>query len=526
MSRQMLKDETRLFDPNSYPFNMVSFSSVSGKRKMYRRTFLLGGLATAGTIGVQGDHSSRSPSPDGQSAANASNTPLPYGLFMRMSAQSFAGATNGARVPAWNDLVGSVEFTQTVSEKRPTVVADAFGIGRPGVRCESGQFMSASRSGMASDLADLIDGQKHTTYIVATGVSSNSIGCAFGASRGGNSYLWLANGSAVGRFDAGLTGHTVPFSGPGFVSFGGTSTTDTSGGSGHGLERVYARGGCFCSSTNPMPTTGSSDFGIGALADGRQYASLTIGEVLIFDRELGPIEMLQLERWICDQYGQPYPWSDSEFLIFLGDSQTSGVGAWTTVGTLPYALAVSERGRSLGQWSNLGIGGISWNDPGSARRQGGQMHERLTRDVYGAAAMLGLPPKYIVGEFPNSRFETSSQLLSYVSSYLIALKSESKASKTAFWTAIDFAKALGGLRREYTQYWDGARNRVAVIDAYIPIHQDPMIGVDGSCPDAPPYGEYFSDGLHLTGKADYPAVLSGYPYFANRMQRYLVDANF
>nr|ABU51105.1 unknown [uncultured bacterium Bio7] len=398
---------------------------VSREKEMHRRTFLLGGIATAGTTVVHGkDHPSPSPSPDGRSPANASNTPLPHGLFMRMSAQSFAGVTNGARVPAWSDLVGSVEFTQTVTEKRPSVVADAFGIGRLGVRCEGGQFMSTSRSGAASGLAGLIDSQEHTTYIVATGISRNSIGCAFGASTGGNSYFWLANGSAVGRFDAGLTEHTVPFSGPGFVSFGGTSTTDTSGGSGRGLERVYARGGCICSSTKPMPTTGSSDFSIGARGDGSQYASLTIGEVLIFDRELGPVEMLQLERWVCEQYGQPYPWSDSEFLIFLGDSQTSGVGAWTTVGTLPYALAVAERGRLLGQWSNLGIGGISWNDPGLGRLQGGQMHARLTKDVFGTAQMLGFAPKYVVGEFSNSRAESNSQLVGYALSYLRALKGD------------------------------------------------------------------------------------------------------
>nr|ABU51107.1 BpiB04 [uncultured bacterium Bio7] len=106
------------------------------------------------------------------------------------------------------------------------------------------------------------------------------------------------------------------------------------------------------------------------------------------------------------------------------------------------------------------------------------------------------------------------------------LKADSRDSKIAFWTAVDFAKARDGLRKQYSQYWDLDRDRAGVIDAYVPIHEDPMIGIDGACPDVPPYGEYFSDGLHLTGKAGYPAVRSGYPYFANRMQRYLASAAF
>ena len=50
-------------------------------------------------------------------------------------------------------------------------------------------------------------------------------------------------------------------------------------------------------------------------------------------------------------------------------------------------------------------------------------------------------------------------------------------------------------------------------DAYVPLHRDGRIGLEGACPAAAPYGAYFSDGIHLTD-AGYDVVAE---LFAPRM---------
>jgi hypothetical protein len=44
------------------------------------------------------------------------------------------------------------------------------------------------------------------------------------------------------------------------------------------------------------------------------------------------------------------------------------------------------------------------------------------------------------------------------------------------------------------------------MDAYVPIHLNANIGVDGASASS----TYFADGIHLTGLFNYPTVQSGY----------------
>lgn len=453
-------------------------------------------------------------------------TPLPAGLAAMWDAASLSSLADGAPVANWADAVKGIAFAQTIAGNRPTVVADALGGGRRGVRFDGRQFLTAARSGAAADLAALVDSQRHTTYIVATGIGGSGYGCAFGATAGGNSYFALADGSVLGRFDGGTTGQTVPFSGSGPVAFGFSSTTDTSGGSGAGLQRTYVNGGCVAATVFPVPKT-SADLGMGALASGALGFVGTILYVFVFDHELTPVEMIQLEKAWRDRAGLAYPWAGGEFLVMLGDSQTMGVGADANSATYPYQLA-QRRGLAPGQWSNLGIGGIAVDQP-SVPAAGPQMRGRLPKDVYGTGALLGFAPKYVVGEWYNMHGLAGATSAGYMAAYLQSLKTESPSSKVALWTSFTFAGDTAAApdvnRAAYDAYWNNASNRGRV-DAYVPIHADASLGLAGACPASAPYGALFSDGIHLTGKPGYPATQSGYPYFADKLQQALADARY
>lgn len=458
-------------------------------------------------------------------------TPYPSGMVMMLDPASLAGSlADGASVSTWTDSVGGVPFTQATASRKPTFVANAYN-GQPGVRFNSANttFLSASRAGAASALRTVIDSQIHFTYIVAIGIGAGGNSHVFGAAAPGTYGYWAyGDGGMLGRFSNLNT--LLPSTDTGLMAWGFSSYNANDGNSGSGRERVYINGGCVAQSGAPIMQTGA-DFAIGCDASGTFPFTGTILRAFVFNRELSPVEVLQLEKAWRDRAGAPYPWATGQYasgaqvevVIGYGDSQTANVSADEAQYGWMYQLAQARK-LKYGQWSNLGIGGIS-----TAR-----MQARFNTDFAGTGALLGRGPKVIVGEWANSQNDgtTGSQAAANKAALIASIKGDYAGSKVALWTSYTQAQettngAIDAQRQTYDAYWDSSSNR-GNVDAYYPVHTDAHLGVLGACPalGAGSYGPYFSDGLHLAGKAGYPGTISGQPYFAAQLQGVLTAAAF
>jgi hypothetical protein len=198
--------------------------------------------------------------------------------------------------------------------------------------------------------------------------------------------------------------------------------------------------------------------------------------------------------WACDKYGQPYPWAGlTSYHIFDGNSITAGSGVAAREHSYP-EVARRTLGLTYGQYDNLGNDSINMS----------QMVARASIDIDPVKAVVGKPIKLVVGEWYNQRTNTVPATVPINASraYLAARKAADPTIKIAFWTSTDESGSnFDAGRVSYNSSFDADQTN---IDGYIPVHNDPNIGVVGACPATAPWGTYFSDAVHLTGSASTP----------------------
>ncbi|MDX3884013.1 MAG: hypothetical protein QHC65_06300 [Sphingomonas sp.] len=424
--------------------------------------------------------------------------PAAGSLVAHWDSSDIGGLADGAAVSAWVDRIHGLEATQATSANRPTFRSAAMN-GRPCLQFSGSQWLSAVAAGSA--LKGAVDTRNYTVLIVHQNAAVRANGALFGCTAGGNGFHFLANGSVQGRFDSGSINLTVPIEDAGLATLGCASTTNQSNGSGSGLERIYVNGGCVASNVAPGPATAAStDFGIGAgRGSGTFPVQAQVGAILVWAATLRPDEMIQAERYVRHIYGLPAPWEGREaFVLFHGDSQTAGVGSELGAQGAYHYKVKQALGLKLGQYSQLGIGGINMVN----------MTARALFEVDPISAATGIPTALAVFEWFNQR--NNSSAISDTVAYLQARRSAG-IDRIAFGTSLDYIDTQGGLdnRAAFNAYFDVEANRAGLIDAYVPLHLDPNIGVEGACPAPPgPYTPNFSDGIHLRSAGnDYLAAM-------------------
>lgn len=398
-------------------------------------------------------------------------------LVTRFSADAITPQTDNTTLTSWTDSISSIVAGSTVGTgpKYRTNILN----GKPSVRTSGGGLSIATPGALKT----AVDSQQSTTFIVyqrTSGAATGGIDCLFGATTGGGSYFYTADGVNVGRYSILLPVATAVQNG--FSTLGGTCDTTVPGsGATPGYETIGINGGIVYSQNLAPPTSGGNTFTIGTNNANNFPSSADIFEILVWNRALTPTEYMQAQKWACDKYAQPYPWAgQSKFLVFFGDSITQALGASTPANRYPNVAAASLS-RPFGTWHNLGIGGLTLP----------QMGTMAATYITPMAALIGSTKLAVVAhEWANSR---SAGDTSQGATYLAAIKSV--ANTLNVWGTSTSASGYdpSADRAAYNFAWDSLTPKTNV-DAYWPIHTDTHIGVDSSYATFDAGG----DGLHPT----------------------------
>lgn len=420
---------------------------------------------------------------------SAPTLPQAANKVFHLSADSLA-LGNGATVTTgvWADSVNGVTNT-TVGT--PTFQTNAYGI-KPSVRFDgSTSYMTLGRP---TALTAALDAKYCTVVVVAKVLSMASIGMMFGASAGGDSWLMqgcVGSTRTYGRYDSNQIYDAPSTDSTSLFVTAHTIDNTYTMGSSNTLQRSYLQGGCVASVIAPaasVPDTGGNNFSIGATSAGALKCNADIFEILVWNTVLTPMEMKQVQAWVCDKYGQATPWSTATSVyVFDGDSITAGVGGSGCVNTYPYKSAQSLS-LAYGQWDNLGVGGMVSNN----------MVTKMTAEGWlGLPAYTGKPLRVAAFEYYNVRGGPAVTIQGYMNTYCTAVRANGN-TKLVLGTATSHSADTTGtpdtVKSAYCAYYD--TNNASYSDAYVPIHTScTNIGPVNSTAAHP---TYFSDGVHLT----------------------------
>lgn len=426
----------------------------------------------------------------GAGADDSASLPQSANIVFNLQADSLALA-DGATVNTWTDSsANALAFTGTA-----TYHTNQLG-GKPCVRFSgaAGRYMTATRAGTALNTA--LSSQICTTLIVGKSGGSNSAGCMFGSTAGGNSYFAVIDGaqasSAIGRYNGGVTGLVAPAVNAAnmFVS-AITSTKPYTAGSGTGLEQIYLNGSCVTSSVTESPLPNQTTFSVGGTSAGALRANFDCFRIVVWDRRLTPTELFQATNYFYEEYGQTKPWAAvSDIVVYDGDSITAGIGAGGTAGSYPYKSA-QTLGLAYGQWSMVAVGGITV----------GNMQAKLA-EWSGIGALLGKGLKVAAFEYYNQRAQSAATIEAADNAYCAAVRAIPD-TKLAWGTSTSHSTDPDATRVAVNTYYD--INFASVCDAYVALHNSAAIGNTSAY--ATNSATYWSDIVHLNG-AGY-TVLAG-----------------
>lgn len=352
----------------------------------------------------------------------------------------------------------------------------------------------------AGILATTIDSQVYTILIAAKTITSSGTDpdsiFAAAVAGGGINFQYYSNGVTSGRFDNGQD-HSATYAGTSFFSLGsieggGLPTFNT--------DQWMLNGTSYFSTGNNVPTTNGHPFSLGGLSDNTNDWNGDIFEVLVWNVALTPAQYMQAEKWLCDKYGQPYPWAGmAKFPVFWGDSFTAGVGATGTAqgsiaANTPAYLTAQSLGLTYGQYQALGIGGISTT----------QMTAMTPTYINPIAAQFGGKIGVITWEWANDETATTTDGAAFLAALKAGTNVQTVFGTSSSSTNYDPSTNRATFDSAWDAIWAGAKTN---IDSYMPIHTDAHIGVNGS------YATYSTptggDGLHLTN-ATYPYLAAIY----------------
>jgi hypothetical protein len=368
-------------------------------------------------------------------AGGGSSPALPQlaNLRAQWSADSITGFTDNQDITAnWVDSVGG--YSLAPSATRPKFRTNAIGT-KPGV-----QFLGTGWfSGLCAGLKTQVDTRIYSVYIFASNIALRSNAVMFGNGAGGNAFAFFGNGTNVGRGIASsdirgpYTDTVTPIS----CGYTTTSAKPYAGASAAGLETQFLNGLPIVNQVSNGPATSSASgaFAIGATSDlGTFPFQGYIYEVLVWDKRLTPAEMVQVETWCRAKYGLSVPWAGAARLFhFPGDSHTVGIGGTVNVNnSFPY-LNAQSLGLPYGQWSNLGIGGMTLYG------MSGADGSAYFTDLAAMVTATGKPARFVTSEYYNEvAAGRVSQAYGDFTTYVGLLKSTFPDCKIAWWEPFSY----------------------------------------------------------------------------------------
>ena len=417
-------------------------------------------------------------------------TALPSsGLVARWSVDAITPVSDGTAISSWTDSVGGLSAVQATGGKQPLYKTNRLN-GKPSLLFSGAQLMTA---GTPSAIVTPMTNQVITIMVVFKGISATTYGTLYSASSGlTGSWLLYADATRVGRYNGSVLSTAPLHSGSAFTSIAFTMEDTTAFSSSARQERLYINGGCV-GSAQSVPDGQNDSIGFGGRAsDGLLNLNGEVFDYIFWNRALTPAEVATAHAWACEKYGQAKPWAaGSKFYAFHGDSETQGTKTNAPEDTYPYKTAASL-GLTYGQWTNLGVGGITIAN----------MTAKATTQVDPLAAATGKTLVVPCFEYYNSAAAhptPANQMITYLQARRAA------GCKIVFGTSMDSFLLNETDRAAYNSFW--ASNYATYADSYAAIHTNANIGVDGACGASQP-STYFTDTIGHPTAAGY-TILAG-----------------
>lgn len=418
--------------------------------------------------------------------SSAPTIPLQANLVTHFDAAT-TGFANGQTVTSWVDTVNSIAASGTVGT-RPTLLTNQIN-GLPMVQCGGAGGLSIPTPGA---LKTAIDSGVYTVFIVFRTTGSASNGNLFSATAGGGSFSYIADGTNLEWGNA--ASQAVSYAGQTSFSTMGSTAFNTAVSSTGTFQSFYANGGAVSSTVVAAPVTGGNTITICSNAGNNFPANAQIGDILVYNAFLTLPQFMQLHAWSAAKYGQTTPWAALTAInVIFGDSINQGVNA-SNFAHQPAYLAAQTLGLSLGQWSNIAVGGITvanmdvlaptWVDP--------------------LPAQLGKKINLVGFEWfnENNTNPTLPQPFNHSQTYLANRKLKTNL-RTVWGTSTGYNGDPSTNRNSYNTAFDGAST--TNIDSYMSIHTDAQIGTSAAFANHP---ANWSDGVHLSD--------TGYPFLATQ----------
>ncbi|WP_375427118.1 hypothetical protein [uncultured Sphingomonas sp.] len=419
----------------------------------------------------------------GPPGATVVGLPATAFIVARWSADTIPAQADDTPLTTWTDSVRGIAAVQATAAARPGYRTGGAG-GKPFVLFDGDQLLDA---GADNAVAAACRSGSSTVLVVCRNVRPTGFGFLFTATPS-TGYNLFHNGSEAGFFGQGL--QRAPYSGMGL-----TTLCYSAGAPDASLGRAYINGTCLRAEGKVNGAPGDRVAIGGSPALGFVGAKAEIYEVIVWDRALTAAEVMQAERSLRDKYGAAYSWAGGAFRVFHGDSLTNGTDSTGALRSYPARVAALN-GWPIGSWTNLGHGGQS---------MAGLQVEALV-DIDPMVPLLGSTPLHLAAwEWFNQRGASDPQdaTIGYFRARRAAGVSRLVlATSTDATDGVENADMLAK-RAAYDAFFDAEWRTYA--DAYVPLHADGRIGLEGACPATAPYGPYFSDGIHLTD-AGYDAI--------------------
>lgn len=488
--------------------------------KVSRRAFLGGIAALGATIA-----SAQNITPLVQRFTSHARTALPLksNLIARWSTSDIPAQADNTGLASWTDSISGFVVSQATAGLRPLYRTNRIN-GKPTVQSTGTQSLWMAHA--VNALFNAFENTNTVGYTIMAVYKLNGVttyGVIAGCSNGSQGPILGANGVRAGYGNLNNTNAiAVPYTTTGQFMTTGMTSSPLNREISTGCARGFARGTCFMTVSGPIASaTGAYGFGIFSRDDtGVLMPNLELSELLVWNTNFSPADALQFEAWACEQHGQPYPWASlptGYFPVLDGDSILAGYGSDSPAYAPGYLMAQSL-GLGLGQWTNAAVPGIA--PP--------QMITNAPAGVDRIPALVKQQCKMFTWEYRNQKGSSLTVQTTDQRNYLSGRKAVGYkiafASSTTY--ASDTAASPDANRVAYNAFWDVPANRVGYMDTYVPFHDvgfssnASLIGIAGASSAAPP-DTYFVDVIgHLTGKANFPTVQSGYPV----LTQYIVNA--
>lgn len=415
----------------------------------------------------------------GGGAAPATALPQLGSIVFKLSADSLV-LSDGVAVSSWTDSVNGVSVTQGTGANQPIFKTNQYG-GKPSVRFDG--INDILNIGRPAALTSAVDSATYSYICVYKVISAKSTAGVFCAGTSGNGIYVVGDGVKLGQY--GGSNDWVYPSNANVNVVGSTEAGNKLSTSGHYNRRHYLNGGCFAVDVGSTKVTGGSNFSLGCEFGNSLYSNVDLFDVIVWNRELTPAEMMQVQMSICDKYSQPYPWAASGSILVLdGNSHTAGTTGDGDVTARPPYLVAQTLGLVPGQYTVVAMPGATMTG----------LYAKCA-EWTAIKAVTGKSLKILSHEYYNSKALAPATLQATTNSYCATVRA---FGKLALGTSISTAADPDANRVSHAAYYDA--NYATHCDAYMPLHNNSSIGTQTAFATnggGAGLNLYSGDGIHL-----------------------------